>query len=269
MIKKTILIACLCVFANANLNVKIQNILGYSKYNTHRNLINHIFSNSNAFYSNGKVNYSQVSLQLQNNGLLNLDFGSTRSLDLTFYVHGNVKKSIKNLNDILKSLGYQHFITKKETVVDNTFKWSISLESTSAISPLRLANELESIDSTILDIKKEGKYKWSYSIDMSNASIYKAEDLINNVQLNLRKSLKPYIVKVANISKINISSNSGTSWYPNVIFYDNEFNIIETYTDYTLQKVAKLDVPYNTRYIKIDDLYTLANLKRGFNITKE
>ena len=36
MIKKFILIATLSVFANADLNEKIQNLLGYSDYNTHK-----------------------------------------------------------------------------------------------------------------------------------------------------------------------------------------------------------------------------------------
>ena len=104
---------------------------------------------------------------------------------------------------------------------------------------------------------------------MSNASIYKAEDLINKNQLNLRKPLKPYIVKVNNISKIYLDSNAGNSCYPSVTFYDDNFNIIEIFEENSLQKSLRVTVPNNTKYIKIDDLYTLANLKRGINITKE
>ena len=269
MIKNFILIAIICVFANANLNERIQNILGYSDYNTHRNLINHIFSNENAFYTNGKINYSRVSQELQNNDLLGLNLGSTREIDVTFYINGNQKKSMKNINDILKVLGHQYFITKEEIVVDNNLKWSIKMKTASAINPLRLSQELQSINCNILDIKKEGNNKWAYSIDMSDSSIYKAEDLVNNTQINLRKPLKPYIVKVENISKIYMNSNTGNTWYPSVVFYDNDFNMIETYEDYTSQKSIKISVPNNTKYIKIDDLYSLANLKRGINITKE
>ncbi len=269
MIKKIILIAVFCVFANANLDVRIQNILGSSDYNTHRNLINHVFKNQNAFYSSGKVDYTKLSQELQNNGLLNLNLGSTKDIDIIFYVHGNTKKSMKNLNDILKVLGHQYFITKEEIVVDNNFKWAMKMKTASAINPLRLSSELQSINCTILDIKKEGNNKWTYSIDMSNASIYKAEDLINKNQLNLRKPLKPYIVKVNNISKIYLDSNAGNSWYPSVTFYDDNFNIIEIFEENSLQKSLRVTVPNNTKYIKIDDLYTLANLKRGINITKE
>ena len=87
--------------------------------------------------------------------------------------------------------------------------------------------------------------------------------------LSLRKSIKPYIIKVSNISKININSNVGNSWYPNIVFYDEDFNVIEIYEEDSLHKSLGLSVPNNTKYIKIDDLYSLANIKRGINITKE
>ena len=269
MIKKFILIAVFCVFANASLNEKIQNILGNTDYNTHKNLINHLFNNQDAFYTNGKINYARISQELENNNLLKLSLGSTQNIDVTFNVNGNMKKSIKNLNDILKVLGHQYFITKDATVVDDTFKWTIKMKTASAISPLRLSQELQGINCNILDIKREGNYKWNYSIDMSSSTIYKAEDLIGNSRLTLKKPLKPYIVKVQNSSKINIDSNTGNSWYPSVVFYDDDFNVIEILEKDSLHKSLRLKVPNNTKYIKIDDLYSLANLKRGINITKE
>ena len=104
---------------------------------------------------------------------------------------------------------------------------------------------------------------------MSSSTIYKAEDLIGNNRLTLKKPLKPYMIKVQNSSKINIDSNTGNSWYPSVVFYDDDFNVIEILEKDSLHKSLRLNVPNNTKYIKIDDLYSLANLKRGINITKE
>ena len=269
MIKKFILITSFCVLANANLDQSIQNILGNSDYNTHKNLINHLFNNENTFYSNGKLNYTRISQELENNSLLKLNLDSTQNIDVTFNINGNTKKSIKNLTDILKALGHQYFITKEEIVVDNTFKWTIKMKTAAAINPLRLSKELQAINCNILDIKREGNYKWNYSIDMSSSTIYKAEDLIGNNRLTLKKPLKPYMIKVQNSSKINIDSNTGNSWYPSVVFYDDDFKVIEILEKDSLHKSLRLNVPNNTKYIKIDDLYSLANLKQGINITKE
>ena len=102
MIKKFILITSFCVLANANLDQSIQNILGNSDYNTHKNLINHLFNNENTFYSNGKLNYTRISQELENNSLLKLNLGSTQNIDVTFNINGNTKKSIKKT--ILKYL---------------------------------------------------------------------------------------------------------------------------------------------------------------------
>ena len=58
MIKKTIFIYCFkCSIICKILNNNIRDILGTSDYNTHRNLINHLFKNQNSFYSNGQIDY--------------------------------------------------------------------------------------------------------------------------------------------------------------------------------------------------------------------
>ena len=41
--KKIVMSAILCISLNANVNQAVENILGESEYNTHKNLINHIF----------------------------------------------------------------------------------------------------------------------------------------------------------------------------------------------------------------------------------
>lgn len=269
MIKKLILIISLYISSYASVNDAVLNLIGNADYNTHRNLINHIFRNSNNFYKNGQIDYTKISQELSNNGILKLNLGSVQNLEVTFYFNSNPKKSMKNISDILRVLGYQDFITQGEVVVDNQLKWTIKLKTAAAISPLRLSQELQGVNCNIVDIKREGNYKWNYYIDSSNSTIYKAEDLINTNQLSLRKPLKPYIVQVANISSITINPNAGNSWYPSIIFYDNDFNVIEIVEKDSLYKSLKLDVPNNTKYIKIDDFYSLTNLKYGLNITKE
>lgn len=270
MINKLILIVAFSVVLNADLDVKIKNILGYSDYNTHKNLINYIFNNKSAYYDgNNQVNYVLLTDKLQANGLLKLDLGSTQYINIDFTISDNPKKSLKILKDTLKALGYYYYFTQETITANNSLKWSIKLKTASAINPLRLSTELQQNGCKITDITREGNYKWSYDIDTSNSSIDKADDLITNNQLSLKKSLRPYMIKINNASSINIDSNSGNNWYPNVVFYDENLNIIEIFKENSLHDKLKLDVPNNTKYIKIDDLFTLANIKRGINITKE
>ena len=60
MIKKLFLFTALNVALFANINNNIRDILGTSDYNTHRNLINHLFKNQNSFYSNGQIDYVKI-----------------------------------------------------------------------------------------------------------------------------------------------------------------------------------------------------------------
>ncbi len=269
MIRKLILLVTVSVMLSANLDMKVKDLLGNSDYNTHKNLINHIFSNEANFYTNNQIDYTKIIQELSNNGVLKLNLPSTQNVSITFNVNKYPKKSSKNLTDILKALGQHNFVVQEEIVVNNNLKWTIQVKTAAAISPLRLSQELQSINCRIVDIKREGDYNWNYSIDTSDSSIYRAEDLINNKDLSLKKPLKPYMIKVSNAKVITIKSLNGNIWYPNVVFYDEALNIIGIYEENSLHKSLRLEVPNNTKYIKIDDLYTLANMKQGINITKE
>ena len=269
MIRKLILLITVSVILSANLDMKVKDLLGNSDYNTHKNLINHIFSNEANFYTNNQIDYTKIIQELSNNGVLKLNLPSTQNVSITFNVNKYPKKSSKNLTDILKALGQHNFVVQEEIVVNNNLKWTIQVKTAAAISPLRLSQELQSINCRIVDIKREGDYNWNYSIDTSDSSIYRAEDLINNKDLSLKKPLKPYMIKVSNAKVITIKSLNGNIWYPNVVFYDEALNIIGIYEENSLHKSLRLEVPNNTKYIKIDDLYTLANMKQGINITKE
>ena len=263
------MIISLSAILSANLDTKIRDLLGEADYNTHKNLINHIFSNESNFYTNNQINYTRVIQELDKNGVFKLNLPSTQDINITFYANKNPKKTIKNLSEILKGMGQYNITTKEEVVVDDNLKWSIRVNTAAAISPLKLSQELQSINCSIVDIKREGNYNWNYSINTNNSSVYRAEDLIDNKQLSLKKPLKPYMIKVQNSSKINIDSNTGNSWYPSVVFYDDDLKVIEILEKDSLHKSLRLKVPNNTKYIKIDDLYSLANLKQGINITKE
>jgi hypothetical protein len=143
------------------------------------------------------------------------------------------------------------------------------LKTKAAINPLRLSQELQKNGCRVVDIQRGSSYKWSYYIDTRNSDIEKTVDLINESSQSVRKSSKPYMVRVSNANALNIQSNNGNNWHPNIIFYDDELNIIDTFKDDSLRKDLRVDVPNDTKYIKINDLYTLANLKRGLTITKE
>jgi hypothetical protein len=123
---------------SANLDMKVKDLLGNSDYNTHKNLINHIFSNEANFYTNNQIDYTKIIQELSNNGVLKLNLPSTQNVSITFNVNKYPKKSSKNLTDILKALGQHNFVVQEEIVVNNNLKWTIQVKTAAAISPQRM-----------------------------------------------------------------------------------------------------------------------------------
>ncbi|HJE02656.1 hypothetical protein [Aliarcobacter thereius] len=268
--KKLLLILLMILSIKAeDINQAVYNIIGSEDYNTHSNLIKHIFKDQNSFYSEDSLDYTKLLAKLEENKLLKLNYDSTKTIDVVFIFNSSPKKSFKNINDILKAIGYQNFISSKQTVKDEKLFWSIKLTSAAAINPLRLSSELNSINCKVLNIKKEGEDKWSYLIDSSNSSLYKVEDLVTQSSLSLRKPTRPYYIELANSKEITIESKAGTVWHPNVVFYDSELNVVKVVKKEKSVENIKISVPSETRFVKIDDFFALTNIKNGLNITKE
>ncbi len=265
--KKLFLIFFLSFCLKADINTSVKNIIGEKSYEVNKNLINFIFKNKSDFYDGEYINYEKVSQTLKKHNLLNLNLAQTSYLDIEFEFSNSSFIALLELKEILKKYGYYYYFTselvKKENIV-----WSIKLKTQAAINPLVLAKELTKRNCKLIDVRKEGN-KWFYKINSDNTQIQKIKDLVENTEVSLKKSFKPYMIKVDIINTIYIQSKIGNNWYPNITFYDDKMNIIEIYKDDNKNTSLKLSVPMNTKYIKINDLYSLYNLRRGIYISKE
>ena len=252
----------------STLNEKIINIIGYKEYRINKGLIDHIFQNTQSFYKNGSFNYISIINTLKNNGLLNLSFNKPKNLKITFKIIHDPIKSLKIISDSLKSLGYYHYITEQLTHNKNTKStWIIKLKTEAAIDPLILSKELFKHNCLLVDIKKEGDTNWMYTINTSNSTLFKAKKMLSGQKVNFRKPLKPYFLQVDDYATgINILSKNGNQWFPYVVFYDTHLNILEIVKNDSLHKSINLVIPEETKYIKIHDIYTLSNLKRGLSV---
>lgn len=267
--KKILFTIILALSLKADVNQAIYNMIDSEDYNTHLNLINHIFKNQSNFYKDGNIDYIKISEELDKNGLLKLNYDEIKDIEVTFTFSSSPKKSFKNITDILKAIGNQHFITKNQATNGEQLFWSIKLKTAAAINPLRLSLELQNANCRVLKIRREAEDKWSYFIDSSNSTLYKVEDLVNNSSLSLRKPTKPYMIELSNSEILSIETNSGTIWHPNVVFYDDELNILRVFEKEKRYSKLRLNVPSEARFVKIDDFYALTNIRNGLNITKE
>lgn len=268
MIKKLIFIFLVCtsfVFGQS-LDEKIQNILGERKYQIHKGLVGYLFKKK-AFYQNGEqIKYFNLFKTLQENGLLDLRLQKRGNVTLKFKIFNNIQKGYKILNDTLETLGYKYFFTK---VLENNTEyivWDIIFNAEYNIDPVIFIRELKQNGARVLDVTKIDEQSWSYEIDFAGAYLEKSTSIDTNEKVYFRKLLKPLLLNVQEVRSLEVRSHNLNRWYPKIVFFDHNLNVLKTVKYKSYQKRIKLDAPEGTRYIKVADIYNLINIKRGLTI---
>jgi len=250
---------------------KVENLIGTREFNTHKNLVDLLFRNKQNYYANEHLNYIAILKQLKENGLLKLRLKQPKEITVEFLTNADPIKSLKILNDTLKSLGYYYYFTKK-TLYDGegNLVWTIRLKTSYAIDPFILSKELARHEVRVIDITRAENDAWQYSINTAYANIDDAIFIDTNEKVILRKPLKPYFIKINEAKTLKIISRTLNNWYPHVVFYDKHLNVLKIVKKDRMFKGLTISIPETSRYIKVTDLYTLINIKRGLSIiTKE
>ncbi|WP_345992646.1 hypothetical protein [Sulfurimonas sp. HSL-1716] len=266
------LLACFSLFAanqdnnqTLSIDTKIESILGSKTYNANKDFINIIFEPKSAYYNDNRLDIVKVVQTLKDNGLLNLFFNKPQTITMNFSTDGSPIFFVKLLEDTLRSIGYYRYITKESHMNPSEFVWSIELTSEYAIDPTIFRKELNKRGCDIVDISTQNPASWSYQIDMKNAHLNVLK-LTSTDIINLERSIYEKWLDVSAIKKIVISSNYGNSWYPYISFYDRSLRILKVNKTDSKTTRLSVDIPADTVYIKISDLYTLKNIKNGLNI---
>ncbi len=248
---------------------KIENLVGKYQFQLHNKLINNLFKVESAFYiKEDKLDYKSILKTLKENGLLRLKFKKPTIVNIKFTISNNPIKSFKILNEILRGMGYSYYFTKSSEYDKKTDKmvWKIDLKVEYAVDPFILVQELNTISCEVLNITKKNNISWEYDIDFALAIIEEAIKIENNEKVVLQKPLKAYFIKVGDIEKIRIISRKLNHWFPYITFYDEHLSVLKVIKKERTYKGYGTNVPHGTMYIKISDLYTLLNIKRGLSI---
>ena len=268
---KIVFISSILIFslkANTLLLNKIENLIGTQSFNTHKNLITLIFKNEEDFSIGKNLNYIEILNKLKENGLLKLRLPKPKEILVEFRTNHDPIKSLKILNDTLKSLGYYYFFTKKTKYNGKgDLYWSIKLKTRAVIDPLILAIELKNHNSQIINITKKENDNWEFIIDTLYSDIKDALFIDKNEKVSFKKPLKPYLIKINKATKLEVLSKKLNNWYPHIVFYDQHLNILRVIKEDFLTKQLSIKIPKNSTYIKVTDLYTLINIKRGLIIS--
>jgi hypothetical protein len=266
---KFLLIALISLGISLNADVlseKIKNLISENYYLKHENLINNLTSNKSKFYNNKKIKYSNLLNVLNEYGFLKLRFNTPQNVEISFEVDNNPVLAIKTIKDVMQNLGYSYYFTKELIINENSILWKITFKSEYNLDPFMFNKELKKSETSINDITKVSNTSWKYNININNSTISEYTKISKNEKVKLSKPLNAYMLKVNDIKEIKIISTKLNHWYPDVTYFDKYLNLLGMVNKNRVYRGVKMKVPQNTKYIKIDDVYTLQNIKRGLTV---
>ena len=267
MVRVFVVLSLLLSFVNANaLYDELGNILGQNSYLAKKKFLNIIFKDQQKFYIGSQVDIHKVLSTLNENNLINLNFKKSRELYLSFATQqNNPLIFMKMIQNTLNTLGYSTPSTQKVMRDYSGFMWKVTLKTSSAIDPLLFAKELTKQGCYISKMKRYSKTNWRYNINISDIDIVPKVTEFNK-KIALKKPLNPYWLDVENAKILLLSSSRSNSWHPYIVFYDRDLKVLDTISKELKSYNERLSIPRDTKYVKISDIYTLENLKRGLSI---
>jgi len=246
---------------------KIKNIVGDRDYSIHNHLINNFFKNESKYIVNGKINYLKVFKVLKQNGLMDLKLKKPQMIEICFITKQNSFKAYKILRHTMQVLGYRYVITKSITTdKKNNLEWVVSIKTEYMLDSYMLILELLKNSCTVIDVTKVKDLNWTYTLDFKRAKLEEARVIPLFERVIINKPLKPIMIKSSDADKLEVISRVLNRWYPHIIFYDVNLNVLDTIKNNKITKKLKIKIPKKTVYIVIKDIYNLVNIKRGLTI---
>lgn len=256
-----------CLLFGDTVDEKIKSFIGEKEYLGSQKIINILLGDKKQYYLDDKtVDVVKLLKVLKKNGFMRLDLKSVNKVNITFTTQSNPLLFLKILNSTLNSMGFNFYVTKKALKIGKSFSWTIQMNSEYLVDPVVLSNELKKYGCSITDIVKKSKTDWRYFITSLNAKLL-SKEVNSEVSYKLKKPIKRYwLTLLDKPGTIYIKSYPLNKWHPFIVFFDSSLDILRVYTDGEVAKNLQLDVPDNSKYIMIDDKYTISNIRSGLKI---
>lgn len=248
------------------LEEKIETFIGGNEYKIQKNLINILFQDEKSFlHVDGSVNDMKVLNQLKTSGLLKLFYDKPQDMNLSFYTKENSLIFMRVINETLSSMGYNYFLTKRALKDSNGFTWEIIVSTEHVVDPTIFSKKLSLKGCILESVERPMQNEWNYYINTDEIKI-EAIEIEANTTIKLKKPIKPYWIDIFGMKSVSFRSKLADKWHPYVVFYDSKLHIIKDYQKDEVASMLKLVVPKNAKYVKVADIYTLDNIKRGLSV---
>lgn len=268
-----IVLLCLCFSAFAQtpmqnpVDYKVMQLLGVEDYRINQKFIQRLFSNQDDFLDErGQPDLYKISRMLKQNGLLKLTFKQPMELEIAFVVRDNPQTFVSVLYDVLDAMGYYYFLVKQSLFDEKQFKFVLAMHTEYAIDPALLQEKLKEYGYGVQSIEKASLTQWNYHIEHSEFRYPKAIPLTLNQSYHKASLKGEYWYSIEEGESLEIKSSNNIEWYPKIVFYDAELNILEIIVSSKLLRTLQKKIPKNTKFIKITDTYLPITIKNGLEV---
>jgi hypothetical protein len=266
LVKKTLVVLFFTVsLYAAALDESIRALVDERQYEKHKTLIDLLFKNEQNFYVGERVDVIKVVKVLKENGLLELFYEQPTMTYLKFTANTKQTLFLKLINDTLQEMGFTYYFIDSVKYSGGKIEWSISYMGNYAVDPHLLASRLKIHDAHIDSIAKEANNKFEYVVNMHQA-VYNVDRLVPEQRIEIPKAIDDIVLDVSLGKKVVVQPLAGSFWYPEVVLYDKNLNIIDVITDDSVRKTLYVNLTNQTHYISISDLYQLENLNGGLRV---
>jgi len=264
MVGKILLVSLLSLYSFGDaLDDKIRSFISGSDFSTNKKKIDFIFKDIDR---NAKINSLMVLERLKNGGFLRLDMSVPGEVRVRFKLDFSSFFAIKSVSDSLSAIGYNYFVISESSNDKNGFFLEVAIPTGYNPDPLLLGEEFQKRGIRVDDISKNGNV-WSYSLITENPKLPDAVYVQNGEEKSVSRLFDNYWIESEGAKMLSLTSQSGNSWYPYVVFYDKYLNILSIYEKDSRSSEESIEIPSGTRFIKVSDLYGFYNIKNGFTIT--
>lgn len=272
--KKILLFIFLFLFSfskASDLNDKIRALTLPNVYKNNENFIKKIFSDERSFYKNNKLDVTKIVKTLKTNGLLNIKLPSPSNVNISFrinhsYVNDDKEPSFMFLSyatsNLLANMGYKYFYTTRATKQDSKISITYAMQSESNIDPVLIIDNLYKRGYSVIDITKDSNTHWIYDIVLNNTTILDA-NFVKKGSTELAKTNGKYWLMSNNEGILNITPKDNIKWYPKILVFDSNMNIIKSVMMTNPSNNYSIDITNDARYIMITDNYKSTILNNG------
>ena len=263
-----------CAFGEVALqnpvDYRVMQLLGAESYKVNQKFIDRLFSNQGYFLDKqGQPDLYKISKTLKQNGLLGLKFKQPMELEIAFVVDENPQTFVSVLYDVLDAMGYYYFLVKQGLLQEKQFKFVLSMNTEYAIDPTLLQEKLAEYGYKVQSIERTNVSQWNYAVTMQNLKYPKAIALEPN-KMNHSASLRgEYWYMIAGGKTLNVKSSGNVAWYPKLVFFDAQLNVVEITGSEKLMREIQKEIPKGAKFVKVVDNYLPITTKNGLEVVMQ